>query len=126
MSEENQTPSQDENHVIAERREKLQALRAASPNGNAFPNDYRPEHTAQELHVAHGSKSKEEFEAAAQEDYRLKRGSSLLGKAVETGSANGVNLQPQAEYSHPQRVLAFTGKRHNPGALQGTRPASRP
>ncbi len=70
--------------------------------------------------------SKEEFEAAAQEDYRLKRSSSLLGKAVDAGSANGVSLQPQAEYSHPQRVLAFTGKRHNPGALQNTRPASRP
>ena len=70
--------------------------------------------------------SKEEFEAAAQEDYRLKRSSSLLGKALDPGSANGVNLQPQAEYSHPQRVLAFTGKRHNPGALQSSRPASRP
>ena len=85
MSEENQTPSQDENHVIAERREKLQALRAASPNGNAFPNDYRPEHTAQELHVAHGSKSKEEFEAAPHIDVKvagrimLKR---LMGKAA--------------------------------------------
>ena len=69
---------------------------------------------------------RDEFEAAAQEDYRLKRSSSLLGKAVESGNANGVSLQPQAEYSHPQRVLAFTGKRHNPGALQSTRPASRP
>ena len=70
--------------------------------------------------------SKEEFEAAAQEDYRLKRSSSLLGKAVDPGSANGVNLQPQAEYLHPKGLQAFTGKRHNPGALQSTRPASRP
>jgi hypothetical protein len=70
--------------------------------------------------------SKEEFEAPAQEDFRLKRGSSLLGKAVPSGSANGVNLEPQAEYVHPKGLQAFTGKRHNPGALQSTRPAGRP
>jgi hypothetical protein len=69
---------------------------------------------------------REEFESAAQEDYRLKRGSSLLGKAVASGSANGVNLEPQAEYSHPLGIQAVSGRRHNPGALQSTRPASRP
>lgn len=75
----------DENHVIADRREKLKALRAASPNGNAFPNDFRPEHAAQELHAAHGTKSKEEFEANAHIDVKvagrimLKR---LMGKAA--------------------------------------------
>ena len=69
---------------------------------------------------------RDEFESAAQEDYRLKRGSSLLGKAVASGSANGVSLEPQAEYVHPQSTQALTGKRHNPGALQSMRPASRP
>ena len=75
----------DENHVIAERREKLKALRAASPDGIAFPNDYRPEHTAQALHAAHGTKSKEEFEANDHIDVKvagrimLKR---LMGKAA--------------------------------------------
>ena len=69
---------------------------------------------------------RDEFESAAQEDYRLKRGTSLLGKAVASGSANGVSLEPQAEYVHPQSTQALTGKRHNPGALQSTRPASRP
>jgi lysyl-tRNA synthetase, class II len=75
----------DENHVIAERREKLKALRAASPGGIAFPNDYRPTHNARELHAAHGAKSKEDFEAAAHINVKvagrimLKR---LMGKAA--------------------------------------------
>ena len=75
----------DENHVIAERREKLKALRAASPNGIAFTNDFRPTHVASELHAAHDAKSKEDFEAAPPIDVTvagrimLKR---LMGKAA--------------------------------------------
>ncbi|MEO8103975.1 MAG: lysine--tRNA ligase [Betaproteobacteria bacterium] len=75
----------DENHVIAERREKLKALRAISPDGIAFTNDYRPEHAAAGLHAAHGAKSKEEFEAGTHIDVKvagrimLKR---LMGKAA--------------------------------------------
>ena len=85
MSDENQTPIPDENHVIAERREKLKALRASSVNGIAFPNDYRPEHDAADLLAGHGTKSKEEFEVGAHIDVKvagrimLKR---LMGKAA--------------------------------------------
>ena len=85
MSDDNQTPPQDENHVIAERREKLKALRAASPNGIAFPNDFRPEHMAKDLIAAHAAKTKEELEAAAHIDVKvagrimLKR---VMGKAA--------------------------------------------
>ena len=65
MSEQNQTPpAPDENYVMAERRAKLKALREASPNGIAFPNDFRPEHVAADLHATHGAKTKEELEAA--------------------------------------------------------------
>jgi len=53
---------QDENHVIAERREKLKALRE---QGVAFPNDYRRSHLAADLHVEHGEKSAEELEPHA-------------------------------------------------------------
>ena len=65
-----QTPSQelpiDENHVIAERREKLKAIRLASQNsgGVAFPNDFKPQHKAADLAAAHSEKENEEFEAA--------------------------------------------------------------
>jgi len=43
MSQEEQTPIVDENHIIAERREKLAQLRK---NGVAFPNDFVPTHHA--------------------------------------------------------------------------------
>jgi lysyl-tRNA synthetase class 2 len=64
MSDNNvqQTVQQEENRLIAERREKLAALREA---GNAFPNTFRRDSYAEDLQQAHGEKSKEELEAAA-------------------------------------------------------------
>ncbi|MCG2584588.1 lysine--tRNA ligase [Massilia sp. TS11] len=50
----------DENKIMAERRAKLAAIRT---KGVAFPNDFRPQHKAAELHAAHGAKSREELEA---------------------------------------------------------------
>ena len=54
-------PAQDENQLIAERREKLKAMRQAQAEGKgvAFPNDFKPEHHAAKLHEAHGSKEAE-------------------------------------------------------------------
>jgi lysyl-tRNA synthetase class 2 len=56
----------DENHVIAERREKLKALRASSQSQGtvAFPNDFKPQHKAADLLAAHADKENEAFEAA--------------------------------------------------------------
>ncbi|NIB43331.1 lysine--tRNA ligase [Pseudomaricurvus alkylphenolicus] len=51
---------QDDNKLIAVRREKLQALR--EQDGPTFPNDFRPEHKSLELKQAYGDKSKEELE----------------------------------------------------------------
>jgi len=52
---------QDEsNKLIEERREKLQALRAA---GQAYPNDFRRKDAAAALHERYGALSKEELEA---------------------------------------------------------------
>ena len=53
-------PAQDESHVIAERREKLKALRA---QGVAFPNDFRPQHCAADLHQEFGGLDNEALEA---------------------------------------------------------------
>jgi len=50
----------DTNTIIAERRQKLAALRE---QGNAFPNDFSREDTAAALQAAHGEKTKEELEA---------------------------------------------------------------
>lgn len=57
----NTVPQQDENHVIAERREKLKALReAAKQNGHAvFPNDFKPDNKAADLHAEFGGFDKE-------------------------------------------------------------------
>ena len=50
----------DENKLIAERRAKLAAIRE---QGIAFPNDFRPQHKAAQLHEQYGAKTREELEA---------------------------------------------------------------
>ena len=62
MSEHLNPPLQDENHVIAERREKLKAIRAT---GVAFPNDFKPEHFAADLHEQYGTLENEALEGMA-------------------------------------------------------------
>ena len=100
-NEQNQQPSNevvsaDENHVIAERREKLKAIRdTASNNGVvAFPNDFKPLHKAADLIAAHADKENEAFEAAPVDvvvagRMMLKR---VMGKAsfatIQDGSGN--------------------------------------
>jgi len=49
----------DENKLIAQRREKLSVMR---DNGNAFPNDFRRDNLAAELHLEYDEKTKEELE----------------------------------------------------------------
>ncbi|MCB1961210.1 MAG: lysine--tRNA ligase, partial [Rhodocyclaceae bacterium] len=61
MSENTTPPVQDENHLIAERREKLRAWRAT---GAAYPNDFSRENTAGKLDEVYGDKSREDLEAA--------------------------------------------------------------
>lgn len=60
------TVAQDENKLIAERREKLNAIRAEAKESNhsAFPNTFRPEHKAKNLQDAFSAESKEDLEAA--------------------------------------------------------------
>lgn len=59
-------PAADENKLIAERREKLRALReAATVAGRAvFPNDVQPADRAAALAAAHGEKSADDLAAA--------------------------------------------------------------
>jgi lysyl-tRNA synthetase class 2 len=60
MSEE-QIIQQDENQIIAERRAKLTALRAA---GVAYPNDFKRENMAGDLQAKYGELEKADMEAA--------------------------------------------------------------
>lgn len=56
---------QDDNQLIAERREKLRALREAQANGGsvAFPNNFKPAHKAAQLHLEHSAATNESLEA---------------------------------------------------------------
>ena len=64
MSDPNQptTAPPDENQIVAERRAKLQALRQ---HGQAYPNDFRRDALAGELHDKHDAKTHEELDAAS-------------------------------------------------------------
>ena len=68
---------QDENKLIAERRGKLDELRAS---GNAFPNDFRRTALADSLQQEYGESSKEELEAA-------NLGQSVAGRLVRNRGA---------------------------------------
>lgn len=62
MTQENQSAvPQDENQIIAERRAKLAEWRQA---GNAFPNTFRREHVAADLHRQYDDLTKEQLEEA--------------------------------------------------------------
>ena len=62
MAEQSGNPApQDENQIIAERRDKLAKLRE---KGVTFPNDFARQDEAAALHQAHGEKTKEELEPA--------------------------------------------------------------
>ncbi|HEY0561894.1 MAG TPA: lysine--tRNA ligase [Methylophilus sp.] len=60
-------PHVDENHVIAERREKLKVMReAAKANQSAvFPNDFKPQHKAADLQLAYDGVDKETLDPQA-------------------------------------------------------------
>lgn len=76
----------DENKLIALRREKLQQLRE---NGNAFPNDFRRNTMAGELHAEYGEKSNEELEAA---NLRVSLAGRMMSRRV-MGKASFAHLQ---------------------------------
>ena len=81
----NQTPATevvDENHIIAERREKLAKLRAS---GVAFPNDFVPTHLATDLHVHYDSLTKEELAA---KKVHVKVAGRMVLKRVKIGRAS--------------------------------------
>jgi lysyl-tRNA synthetase class 2 len=86
MSETNDNLPQDENKLIAERREKLKVLRG---HGNAFPNDFRPDAFAEDLRIAFDGRDAAEVEAAQR---RVSVAGRLLAKRV-MGKASFVQIQ---------------------------------
>ena len=92
MSDQN-TPQapQDENQLIAERREKLKAIRQnqADGKGVAFPNDFKPADHAAPLLAAHGEKTPE---LLAEEGTPAKIAGRMMLKRV-MGKASFATLQ---------------------------------
>jgi lysyl-tRNA synthetase class 2 len=77
---------QDEHALIAQRREKLAALREA---GNAFPNDFRRDVMAGELHAEYGGRDNAFFESTP---VRVRIAGRLMAKRV-MGKASFAHLQ---------------------------------
>jgi lysyl-tRNA synthetase class 2 len=76
----------DENALIAERRRKLDALRE---DGNPYPNDFRRNALADELHQSYG---KHEDEHLREEDVRVSVSGRMMVKRV-MGKASFIKLQ---------------------------------
>ncbi|MDH5518109.1 MAG: lysine--tRNA ligase [Gammaproteobacteria bacterium] len=92
MTQENTTEQKDnaepvdENKLILQRREKLGALRE---EGVAFPNDFRRDVMAEELHQQYGAKEKEELESLNQ---RVAIAGRLMAKRI-MGKASFAQIQ---------------------------------
>lgn len=80
------SPPQDENHIIAERREKLAAWRAS---GQAFPNDFQRENVAQRLDELYGAK---DAEALAETPVEVRVAGRIMLKRV-MGKASFITVQ---------------------------------
>jgi lysyl-tRNA synthetase, class II len=92
MSENAPSPAPiDENQLIAERRDKLSAMRARQAQGGpvAFPNDFKPAHHAAALHTAHGGKT---AETLAEEKHTVRIAGRMVLKRV-MGKASFATLQ---------------------------------
>ncbi|MDP2808999.1 MAG: lysine--tRNA ligase [Rhodocyclaceae bacterium] len=86
MTDTSTIQQQDENHIIAERREKLKKWRES---GAAWPNDFRRENTAGKLDEVHGARTREELEG-------LPIGVKVAGRVMlkrVMGKASFVTLQ---------------------------------
>jgi lysyl-tRNA synthetase class 2 len=86
MSEAPAAPQLDENQIILERRAKLKALRE---QGVAYPNSFRREHFARDLHEQYGDKDEPWLEA---NKVPVKMAGRMMLKRV-MGKASFANLQ---------------------------------
>ena len=80
------TEQQDENKLIAERRNKLKTLRE---QGNAFPNNFRRDSLAADLHAKYDERDNEALES---KNIRVAVAGRMLGKRV-MGKASFAHLQ---------------------------------
>ncbi len=102
------SPAHDENQLIAERREKLKALREAQQRGEgvAFPNDFKPADTAAGLLARYGESSNEALEAQA---VRVGVAGRMMLKRV-MGKASFATLQDASLGASGGRIQAYVSK----------------
>jgi len=93
-------PAQDENSIIAERRSKLAAIRE---QGIAFPNDFRPEHKAADLHERYGELSNEQLEA---DPIKIKVAGRMMLKRV-MGKASFATIQDASGRKADGRIQLY-------------------
>ncbi|HIL93908.1 MAG TPA: lysine--tRNA ligase, partial [Cycloclasticus sp.] len=86
MSEKKQQATQDENKLIAVRREKLAEIKK---QGNAYPNDFRREHFSEALHAEYDQFDKETL---AEKDISVSLAGRLMAKRV-MGKASFAQVQ---------------------------------
>ena len=103
MNQEQQSPIVDENHIIAERREKLANLRKA---GVAFPNDFVPTHHAIDLHAHYGEISKEHL---AEKNISVKVAGRMMLKRV-MGKASFATIQDGSGEHAGSRIQLYVAK----------------
>jgi lysyl-tRNA synthetase class 2 len=96
---------QDENQLILERREKLNAIRQdqAMGKGVAFPNDFSPSHKAAELFEAFDDKTPEALAALA---VKVKVAGRMMLKRV-MGKASFCTLQDASFGSSGGRIQIY-------------------
>ena len=90
---------QDENKLIAERREKLRALRA---NGIAFPNDFRPDAFASDLQREYADSEKWTADALAALDRRVRMAGRIMARRGQ-GKVSFIQIQ---DMSGPIQIFA--------------------
>ena len=81
--------SEDENKLIAERREKLRTLRAG---GIAFPNDFKPDAFAGDLQAEYADAEKWNAEALTSAARRVRVAGRIMAKRI-MGKASFVQIQ---------------------------------
>ncbi|MBN7136826.1 lysine--tRNA ligase [Lysobacter enzymogenes] len=92
MTDETQQPPIDENHLIAERRAKLTALRG---EGIAFPNDFRRDNYVGDLHGEFADAERWSQEALDAEARRVTVAGRIVAKRV-MGKASFVQIQDES------------------------------
>ncbi len=103
MTDPNEVIPQDENHVIAERRAKLAEIRK---QGIAFPNDFKPDALAANIHADYSGTENEAFEA---KPVHVKVAGRMMLKRV-MGKASFATIQDGSGDNAGSRIQLYVAR----------------